>query len=196
MTVTEPPEAEPITLAEAKRQCIVSEDDADDNDLLTSYIKAARAYVENYTRRVLITQTRTLKLDGLPAGSGSIELPGGVVQEATLKYLDANGVQQTLDDAVFSLTGDEPALLALAFNANWPAYRAHGLPVEIEFVVGYPPNQVSPEDLRANVPEDIKLACAMLVAHWYKNREPVNIGNLTTELQFTVEALLASYRIF
>jgi hypothetical protein len=33
-----------------------------------------------------------------------------------------------------------------------------------------------------------------LVAHWYENREPGNIGNITTVLPMGVEALLRTKR--
>ncbi|GJK86863.1 MULTISPECIES: head-tail connector protein [Citrobacter] len=44
--------------------------------------------------------------------------------------------------------------------------------------------------------EDVKAAILLLVGHWYANREAVNIGNITTEIPFTVEALLQPYRIY
>ncbi|GKX58349.1 head-tail connector protein [Leminorella grimontii] len=44
------------------------------------------------------------------------------------------------------------------------------------------------------ISDDIKLALMLLVGHWYENREPVNIGNITTTLSFGVEALLKPHR--
>jgi len=44
--------------------------------------------------------------------------------------------------------------------------------------------------------DDIKLAMLLLVGHWYENREPVNIGNISTTLPYGFEALLEPYRIF
>ncbi len=44
--------------------------------------------------------------------------------------------------------------------------------------------------------ENIEMAMLMLIAHWYANREAVNIGNITSEVPFAVEALLQPYRIY
>jgi uncharacterized phiE125 gp8 family phage protein len=46
------------------------------------------------------------------------------------------------------------------------------------------------------VPESVKVAMKLLVGHWYENRETVNIGNITTPLDFTVKALLGQDRIY
>ncbi|MGY6355676.1 head-tail connector protein [Citrobacter amalonaticus] len=44
--------------------------------------------------------------------------------------------------------------------------------------------------------DDVKAAMLLLIGHWYANREAVNIGNITTEIPFAVEALLQPYRIY
>lgn len=40
----------------------------------------------------------------------------------------------------------------------------------------------------------IRVGCLMFVSHLYENREPVNIGNITTEIPFTIGALWSVYR--
>ena len=45
-----------------------------------------------------------------------------------------------------------------------------------------------------DVPQAIRTAAAMLVAHWYRNREAVNVGNITSELPLGVQSLIAPYR--
>ncbi|HCJ6320165.1 TPA: phage gp6-like head-tail connector protein [Citrobacter sedlakii] len=44
--------------------------------------------------------------------------------------------------------------------------------------------------------DDVKAAMLLLIGHWYANREAVNIGNITSEIPFAVEALLQPYRIY
>ncbi|HHJ4580938.1 TPA: head-tail connector protein [Citrobacter freundii] len=44
--------------------------------------------------------------------------------------------------------------------------------------------------------EDIEMAMLMLIAHWYANREAVNVGNITSALVLSTEALLQPYRIY
>ncbi|EFE8216079.1 head-tail connector protein [Enterobacter ludwigii] len=44
--------------------------------------------------------------------------------------------------------------------------------------------------------DDVKAAMLLLIGHWYANREAVNIGNITSDVPFAVEALLQPYRIY
>jgi uncharacterized phiE125 gp8 family phage protein len=40
----------------------------------------------------------------------------------------------------------------------------------------------------------IRQAVLLLVGHWYENRATVNIGNITSIIPFTVDALIAPFR--
>ena len=44
----------------------------------------------------------------------------------------------------------------------------------------------------AAVPETDKHVIALLVSHWFENREPVNVGNIVNQVPYTVETLLAA----
>ncbi|EOV9595182.1 head-tail connector protein [Cronobacter dublinensis] len=44
--------------------------------------------------------------------------------------------------------------------------------------------------------DDIEMAMLMLIGHWYANREVVNVGNVTSALAFSTEALLQPYRVY
>ena len=44
------------------------------------------------------------------------------------------------------------------------------------------------------IPQDLKHAVLFLLAHFYENREPVNIGNIVNPIPMTVEALIGPYR--
>ncbi|MGH3850697.1 MAG: head-tail connector protein [Pseudonocardiaceae bacterium] len=44
------------------------------------------------------------------------------------------------------------------------------------------------------IPQDLKHALLFVLAHFYENREPVNIGNIVNPLPLTVEALIGPYR--
>ncbi|EKY1998611.1 phage gp6-like head-tail connector protein [Cronobacter sakazakii] len=43
---------------------------------------------------------------------------------------------------------------------------------------------------------DIEMAMLMLIGHWYANREAVNVGNVTSALALSTEALLQPYRVY
>jgi uncharacterized phiE125 gp8 family phage protein len=73
LILTSPPAAEPISLFRAKEHLRV--DDNDSNLLITALISAAREYAETICRRVFITQSWKLVLDGFPS-------PGSAMTDA------------------------------------------------------------------------------------------------------------------
>lgn len=87
----------PVTLAEVKAFANVSIND--DDTLLTSLLTAATAKTENRTGTRLITQTLELYLDSFPGTGGEIFLPGPVQSITSVKYIDADGTEQTMDSA-------------------------------------------------------------------------------------------------
>ena len=57
--------------------------------------------------------------------------------------------------------------------------------VTVRFVAGY-----------TSVPAGIKAAMKLLIGHWYKNREAVNVGNIVNVMPLAVESLLWSFKAF
>ena len=47
----------------------------------------------------------------------------------------------------------------------------------------------------ADVPEPLRQAIRLLVAHWYENRGLIAVGGQTAVLPATVAALIAPYRM-
>lgn len=157
--------------------------------LLTGLIQAAREYAEGRQNRALITQTWELVLDDWPAGD-CIEIPLPPLQSVTsIKYKDKTGLENTWDAANYIVDTDSLlGRVVLADNCNWPSndlYPAGA--IRIRFVAGY--------GLANDVPQTTKQALLLLIGHWYENRETVNIGNIKTELPFTVKALLDLNRV-
>lgn len=188
------PTAEPVTLAEAKAACRISSTDED--ALITTMIKAAREHVENATNRALVTQTRVLKLDRFPPASDQvIELPGGIIQSVTsITYVDSDGNTQTWGASNYVLDStSEPGTVGVAYGTEWPDERDWGMAVTITYVAGWP-GSGSPVDLAANVPEAIKTAIKMIVAHWDMNRETAS-SSAFAEIPFGASALLSPYRL-
>ena len=185
--VVTPPAVEPITLVEAKLHCKV--DVTTDDDLITALIVAAREEVERLTWRALITQTLELILDAWP-DSDRLELPRAPLQSVTtVKYKDKTGAETTWSSAEYLVGTDSvPGILALDWDASWPSVDLYPVePIRIRFVAGY--------GLAATVPQSLKQACLLLVAHWYEAREAG--GDTVSEkagIPFGVEALIRSYR--
>ena len=199
-TQTIAPEDEPVTLLEAKHQ--IRLDEADDAPNLVNYIAAARRYVEEQTRRQLVTSTWKLKLDDFPISTAavdrnypffdsdrSIRLPRPPLQSVTeITYIDTAGDLQPLLSTVYDVdTFSEPGRIALAFSQQWPAIRKQIDAVTIEFVCGY--------GAVAAVPATFKQMVLLLVDHSWGQRSPIAIGTIVAELPFSLRSLIMSERI-
>jgi len=188
MVEVTPPAAEPVTLAEAKAQCSVSGSDHDTR--LASLITRARSYVEDYTGRSMITQTWDYYLDGF---STPIELPNAPLQSVTsVKYYDINGVQQTLNAALYTvLATKEPGQIVPAYEESWPDIRYIPDAIVIRFVCGY-------GAASTDVPDTLRHAMLLLISHWFENTEAQGLSSryALTNINFGVAALLDPYRIW
>lgn len=200
ITLKTKPIEQPLTKEEVKLHLRVDFDE--DDSLIKILIPAATQYAEKYMRRALITQTWTLFLDDFPPGSSSffidqsfetlnteiIIIPLPPLQSiTTVKYIDNDGVQQTLAASDFQFDKEsDPARLAPSFSKTWPITRNQLNAVEIEFITGY--------GLAVSVPEPIKQGLFLIIGHWYENREQVVIGKIPKELMKAVDALWWAYR--
>ena len=179
-SVSVEPTSEPVTIAEARRQC-----DLDDNyfdEQLQHLIKAARRKVEQDTRRALITQTRVLKMATFPA-SIAIELPRTrVASVSSVQYVNTGGSTITFSSSLYALDANHnPPLVVLGYNETWPSVRGHHNDVVITDVAG----QAS-----TAVPETAKQAVLLLVRHWFDNSSPVVVGTITASLPLSYDALI------
>lgn len=180
------PTVEPITLAEAKAHLRVT--DAGEDTLISALIAAARGYCQKETGRALLTQTWEITLDAFPS---AIELPNPPVASITsVKYLDGNGIEQTLDSAAWKLDKSSDygvGRLVPAYGYVWPATRADINAVRVRYVAGYAD--------AASVPQEMKQWMLLQIGHWYEHRESINVGNITGKLDY-VDGLLDAFRIF
>jgi uncharacterized phiE125 gp8 family phage protein len=180
------PAVEPITLAEAKQFIRVEHDD--DDDIIAALIAGSRIHVETQTRRALITQSWRLTRDVWP------ELGCVPVLPVPLRTLDAarvykfDGSTLAIEVAAFAVDKTAaPARLAFTRGALPAPERTVG-GIEIDVTCGY-------GDALENVPEPLRQAIRLLVAHWYENRGLVAIGHEVAVLPQTAAALIAPYRV-
>lgn len=182
---TTAPAATPVTLAEAKAHVRYAASDSD--DLITALIQAATTHLEGRNGilgRALITQTWEWRVDYFPA---CLEVPLPPLQSVTsVKYLDDNGVEQTLDPSAYVVEAHHRnGRIRPVYNTIWPTTRPESGAVRIVFVAGYGD--------AAAVPQPIKHAILLLVGHWWFNREAV--GDPMTPVPLAVEALTNPFRI-
>ncbi len=161
-----PPAVEPVTLAEAKAHLYVTH--IDDDALIGAYISAAREDAEHRLQRALVSQTWELALDAFPA---VIVLPMAPLSSVTsIKYLDGNGVEQTLAPAAYAVdTAAEPGAVVPAYGLAWPATRAERNAVRVRYVAGYGADG-------SLVPASIKAWIKLRVGALYENRESAVAG--------------------
>jgi uncharacterized phiE125 gp8 family phage protein len=181
-----PPASEPVTLVEAKDYARVIPD-ADDA-LVTGLIKAAREQVETILRRALMPQTWSIQLSDFPYGAVKLPLPP--FQSITaVRYTDTTGAPKTVPSTTYrvDLDGDYAAF-GIDYEAYWPVDSSDRFPIAIEYLAGYAN--------AAAVPESIKIAIKILVAHLYNNREPVVVGTSAQLMPLSVDRLLSGYRVW
>ena len=179
------PGTEPLTTAEAKAHMNVTI--SADDSYIDTLITAARLYVEDKIRRSLITQTVEAYFDSF---HGCIELERGPVQAvSSIKYTDADGVQQTLASTEYDVDlVSSPPRIVPAYGKSWPSTRDVMNSVVIDYDAGY--------GSAADVPQPIKHAMLLFVGHLYENRESVITGTIVSEAPQGVEALLLPYKVW
>ena len=189
-----PPAVEPVTLSMAKQFASVDPTFNGDDALLTGLIVAARQLAESYCRRSFYNQTWQQSLDRFPMWWGNSEIKNitdtsqfpwtyffngltiqlmlpRVVSVTSIKYLDNTGTVQTLDSNTYLVDVDsEPCRITPANNCYWPqdTYATYSPGnVKIKYVTGTYGDGTSID----TCPQTVKTAIAILVSHWYVNRE-------------------------
>lgn len=159
-----------ITLA---KQHLEYEDD-DRDTLIQQYIDASTAWIEQFTGK-LLTVGEVVEM--LPS-FGTYIRPSRApfVSLTSIEYVDTDDTPQTL-------TGTRvQAGRIYAPVSGWPSLADYS-PVTLTYQAGY-----------ETTPADLISAQLLLVGHWFQSREAANVGNITTEVPFAVEALLRPYR--
>lgn len=180
-------------------------DGAHDDALLEAYVGAAIDWYEDAADRSLVTATWEARWDCFPgqtqdprsasswwgrADRLSIHLPKSpAVAVASVKYLDANEVEQTLSSSAYVVDAtSSPPTITPARGYSWPSVAALPGAVRVRFTAGYGDG---PED----VPQKIQQLVRLLVAHWYDPaRAPVVTGTIVNELPFALRTLFWNTR--
>lgn len=141
-----PPASLALSLADAKDALKIDTDDQDAQ--VEAWVAGITAHAEHLTGRAFVTQGWRVTLDAFPA---AIELPHPpIIAVASVKFIDTNGVQQTLNPSDYVLDKEsEPGYLVPAPGKSWPATSGQVNAVQVEYTCGY--------GLAASIPKSINL---------------------------------------
>jgi uncharacterized phiE125 gp8 family phage protein len=187
LVLTAAPAVEPVTLAEAKAHARV--DGSAEDAFIDSLIVTSRLHIEAALGLALITQSWTLRLDRWP-DSAQVAMPMWPIQSIdgiSVAGIDSVPVALAADTYWLDGHGSPPRIVVRGSRFPDPGVTALG--IEIQFTAGF-------GDAPGDVPQPIRHALLMLVAHWFENREPVAVGaNSVSRIPDTVSKLLAPFRI-
>lgn len=181
------PTYEPISAADVAEYIRV-DDLAQDELLLEGMITAARQYLEQYLNRPIATQTLEEALTGW---ANPIVLDSSLQSVTSIKYLDLNGVEQTLASNQYLVdTYSEPAQITPAYNVEFPELYAVPNNVKVRYVAGY--TSGGSPDLNP-MPKPLRFAMMLIIGDLYANREAG--GDKAYQINPTVQSLLQFYRL-
>lgn len=155
---------------------------------ITKLIKAARQACEQELQLSLVEKTIEVAASAL---SSAIEMPlGPVLSIVSVTYTDPDGADVVLsaDQYRFNAYARTPVLLP-AYGVSWPSVRGDVGSVRVRYTVGFPSADSPPVE----VPEPIRQAMHLLIAHYFTHREAVD-NNYLAELPLGARYLLAPYR--
>lgn len=177
------PAGEPVTLAEAKAHLRVAHDAED--ELILGLVRAARAEVEAQTGMALIDQSWRLAMDAWPR-DGTVRLRRHPVKEVlSVTVYGADGEAAVVDPESYQADlASRPARLHFT-TPPAPERCLNG--IEIDFVAGF-------GEAGTDVPDLLKRAVLMLVAHWYEFRGSYGAADQPVAFPAGFDRLIATYR--
>lgn len=180
-----------LTLADAKQYLRVTFDD--DDTQIADHIVAAIQNIDGrdgWLGRAIGVQIWELRLpEFCDRGDREIKVPlPPLISIDSVKYYDANDVQQTLsadDYEVVGVGGFGKARLVLKSGKAWPGLGKRAENVVVQFTAGY-----------EHVPRPILMALKRQVASMYEYRETVVVNASVAKLPGAVEGMLLPLRVW
>ena len=184
LALSTPPAETPLSLAEIKTHLRVVSTAED--DLIRGLLAAAVDYVERFTRRQLVTATYTWTLETFPSEEFVVPRPP-LQSVSSIQYVDTGGETQTLStDDYTVVTSTLPGRIYPAYGVSWPSTREVPEAVTVTYVAGFGD--------AGDVPEMLKTAIRLLVAHWYEHREATTETRIE-DLPLGLQSILWLYRV-
>lgn len=180
-----PPAELAVSLAEAKQNLRIESDDTSLDQLITAWLGGVIDHAEHRMGRAIISQTWRVTLDRFP---DAIELAmPPLVSVTSLKYIDAEGVEQTLDPQDYLIDAvNEPGYVVPAQGRAWPTTADQINAVSVEFVCGYGADSTS-------TPKAIK---TYILAKLVEQFDPATRSESVTVQSSYLDRLLDRYMVY
>lgn len=177
-----PPDELPLTLADVKSYLRIPGDDVAEDDDLNELLAFASEWVAEETGLAIGEGIYRLTLDRFPCEERKISLPKPpLISVETVKYLSGGSLATFAASNYTVDTTGKPGRIVLKSSASWPVTDDVANAVQIDFTAGY-----------VDAPYRVRQAIRWMVAHAWENREPVNVGNITSAIPMTLKAMIDS----
>lgn len=180
-----PPAIDPVSLAEAKRQCRV--DTTADDDYIVSLIRMATHTVEELLDTSFISQEWQASYDLFPTWAIILPRAPMAAGTVTVTYRIGDGTTRTLSSASGDFQVDYnviPGRIYPKWATSWPATRGDENSVVVRYPTGHGPSGTS-------VPPQARHLILVLVAHMYDTRQPTAPGSVGS-VPYMFDTLLAA----
>lgn len=168
--------ADPFTLNEAKNHARI--DHTDDDALVDRLINQAVGFIEGPNGYAISLREQAYKMY-MEAFPSEIDIPLHPVKSVDSITYELSGTQ-TFSSTLYEVDAICGRVRLLS-GESWPSIDTVYNPITVNFTVGYD-----------TLPEELKGAVYMLVAHWYDHPEAA-AGSML-EIPFGVSAILEQHR--
>lgn len=177
------PSAEPVTLVEVKTHLRL--DHTADDSLLAGLIRAAREEVERSAGLALLAQSWRLALDRWPRSGRATLAVHPVRAVLSVTAYGTEGEASLLSAADYQVDLLSRPARVHFHRMQAPLRAMNG--VEIDFRAGF-------GEAGTDVPDQLKRAILLLVAHWYEFRAGFGPSDQQVSYPAGYERLIAGYR--
>lgn len=178
VSVSTPPVALPVSLADMKAHLRVTSTAEDDT--ISAYLAAAVASLDVQGELGFAMELQTIS-EALQYPARDVVLSVPPAQELiSVTYFDTDNAAQTADLADFAIYKSSDR--SFVRSDNWPAAYDRPDAVTINYTAGH-----------SVVPSDLSHAIKLIVGHWYEHRADVSEQTLT-EIPRAVQHLLGLHR--
>lgn len=156
--------AEPVTLMEVKTALRLSVGDGSEDDYLSGRIKAARVYLENEYRQVIMRRQFDVFHDAVPC-DGVLRMPSGpLASVVSITAFDREHAETVLSSSdYYADTASLRGRILLNDGASWPSGLRAANAIRSRVVLGH---STSPD----TVPDPMREAVLQMVAFLYEHR--------------------------